>query len=113
MNTDIQVRSSSSDEVYTVNFKVENGMTSITCNCKAGQMKMLCKHRLNLLDGDVSAIVDESDKSVLPNVLGEIDQEKIANIFTELEEVEQEMYDLNIINKKLKKEVGIRFSDGF
>lgn len=109
----IEVKSSSSDEVYTVTFKIENDYTSINCNCKAGQMKTLCKHRLNLLGGETASLKDQSQKSNLINVLGLIDKTKISDLYMELNKVEDELKKLTSLRKKLRKEIGNKFSNGF
>lgn len=113
MEEHIKVKSSSSDEVYTVTFKVENSLTSINCDCKAGQVKTLCKHRLSLLDGDISSLVDESEVPILSRTLELIDKNKISDLYTELNQVENELKKLTALKTKLRKEIGFKFSNGF
>ena len=104
MKETIEIKSSSSDEVYTVTFMIENNLTSINCNCRAGQVKMLCKHRLSLLDGDISSLADESQIPILSKILELISKEKISDLYTELHQVENELKKLNSLKKKLRKE---------
>tara|TARA_R110001583_G_scaffold119903_1_gene271166 strand:+ start:977 stop:1318 length:342 start_codon:yes stop_codon:yes gene_type:complete len=113
MKETIEIKSSSSDEVYTVTFMIENNLTSINCNCRAGQVKMLCKHRLSLLDGDISSLADESQIPILSKTLELISKEKISDLYTELNQVESELKKLNSLKKKLRKEIGFKFSNGF
>jgi hypothetical protein len=113
MKETIEIKSSSSDEVYTVTFMIENNLTSINCNCRAGQVKMLCKHRLSLLDGDISSLADESQISILSKTLELISKEKISDLYTELNQIESELKKLNSLKKKLRKEIGFKFSNGF
>ncbi|MCL7755101.1 hypothetical protein [Polaribacter sp. Z022] len=113
MKETIEIKSSSSDEVYTVTFMIENNLTSINCNCRAGQVKMLCKHRLSLLDGDISSLADESQIPILSKTLELISNEKISDLYTELNQVESELKKLNSLKKKLRKEIGFKFSNGF
>lgn len=113
MITKINIKSSSSDEIYTVTFAIENNLISINCNCKAGLVKTLCKHRLSLLDGDVSAIIDKSDIKALTDVLDKIDKTKIVELNSELNKVEKEISTLDALRKKLRKEIGLKFSNGF
>lgn len=113
METNIKVGSSSSDDIYTVSFKIENGLISINCNCQAGLVKMLCKHRLNLLGGDISAMVDKTEESALIDILSKIDKTRISDLYIDLNKVELEIKKLDTERKKLKKEIGIKFSNGF
>jgi len=51
------------DEPYRVSFwRVGNDVKS-SCTCRAGKSGRACKHRLNLLDGDVTNIVSSSPDS--------------------------------------------------
>jgi hypothetical protein len=113
METNIKIGSSSSDEIYTVSFKVDNGLISINCNCQAGLVKMLCKHRLNLLGGDISSMVDKSEEAALTDILSKIDKTKISDLYTDLNKVELELKKLEAERKKLRKEIGLKFSNGF
>lgn len=57
----IKIKSSSTNEIYDVVFKIENNLISINCNCRAGLVKTLCKHRLSLIDGDYTAILNKDE----------------------------------------------------
>ena len=76
MEYKFNIKSSSSDEIYAVTFKFDKLIT-VNCTCQAGINKMLCKHRLNLIDGDITSLANQSDASVLPEVLNKIDKNKI------------------------------------
>ncbi len=69
MEKTIKVKSSSSIDVYNVTFKFEKGLASLTCNCKAGLIKQLCKHKINLLEGDLTDIYDKTDSAILSEIL--------------------------------------------
>lgn len=112
MEYSFDIKSSSSNEIYTVVFSISN-LISINCNCKAGLVKMLCKHRLNLLDGDITSLVNPKDSEHLSEVLNKIDKSRIANLYTNLNKIEAEIKSLDTIRKKLRKEIGQNFSDGF
>lgn len=112
MEQSVRIKSSSSGEIYTVTFKIDN-LISINCNCQAGLVKTLCKHRLSLLDGDTTSIVDEKDILILNEVLSKIDKAKVENLFAEFDKVEAEIKKLDALKKRLKKEIGLNFSNGF
>jgi len=113
METRIKVKSSSSDEIYNVVFKIENNLISINCNCQAGLVKTLCKHRLNLLAGDISAMAEKSEVMALTDILSKIDKSRISNLYTELDKVQQELKKLTSLKKQLSKGIGLKFSSGF
>jgi hypothetical protein len=106
------IKSSSSDEIYTVTFKFDKLIT-INCNCQAGLVKLLCKHRLNLMDGDITSLANPSDSSILPEVLNKIDKNKVSNLYNDLNAIETEIKTLEATRKKLRKEIGFKFSNGF
>lgn len=112
MEYKFRIKSSSSDEIYTVIFKFDK-LISINCNCQAGLVKMLCKHRLNLMDGDFTSLVDKSDASVLQQVLSKIDKTKVSALYSDLNAIEAELKTLEATRKKLRKEIGVKFSNGF
>ena len=74
---------------------------------------MLCKHCLSLLGGDISSLADESQIPILSKILELISKEKISDLYTELNQVESELKKLNSLKKKLRKEIGFKFSNGF
>lgn len=113
MNKTIQVKSSSSNEIYDVDFEISDNEIKINCNCKAGSLKMMCKHRLNLLDGDISSINRPSDVKILKEILSKIDRDKIDRLFTNLHTLEKEIKRLNREKSNLKKGIGFKFSNGF
>jgi len=61
MIKEFEVNNTAKDDTYIVTFKFEDDKTSINCTCQAGWSKMLCKHRLNLIDGDYSGLVNQSE----------------------------------------------------
>ena len=62
MEAIVKIKSSSSDEIYDVFLKNDNGMISLNCTCQAGKHRMICKHRTDLLDGNVSSLKFEKDE---------------------------------------------------
>jgi hypothetical protein len=113
MEKSIAIKSSSSEGIYNVVFKIDNDLISINCDCKAGIMKTLCKHRLDLINGDVSAILYEADISKLTDFLNLIEKSKISNLYLELNAIESEIKKLDTLRKKMRKEIGFKFSNGF
>ena len=96
----IKIKSSSSNEIYNVVFKIDNNLISINCNCKAGFVKILCRHRLSLIDGDYSAILNKGEVVLLNEIFNETNKSKIANLFAELNSVEKDIKKLDALKKK-------------
>jgi hypothetical protein len=112
MEYKFNIKSSSSDEIYTIIFKFDE-LISINCNCQAGLTKMLCKHRLNLMDGDITSLSNPSDEKTLSEVLSKIDKNKVSNLYNDLNSIEAEIKNLEATRKKLRKEIGFKFANGF
>lgn len=62
-----------SEPYYQVIFKNINGLISIKCDCRAGELTKLCKHKLTLIRGDVSALYNgelyDEDQSEMFNLM--------------------------------------------
>ena len=113
MKKTIKIKSTSSNEVYDVVFKTENNLISINCNCKAGLVKTICKHRMSLIEGDFTAISNENDIKTLNEIFNEIGKSKIVELFTEIDVIENEIKKLDHFKEKLRKEIGHKLSNGF
>ena len=62
MKIALLVKSSSMDGVsYEVVFKNNKGIITIKCNCRAGELTKLCKHKLALIRGDSSFLIDDNE----------------------------------------------------
>jgi hypothetical protein len=109
----IRIKSSSTEDIYDVVFKVENNLISINCNCPAGRVKTLCKHRLSLINGDLTDVAYQNSLALHKTIFNETDKLKITNLFKDLNQIEKEIKDLESIKKKLKKDIGLKFSNGF
>jgi len=109
----VKIKSSSSNETYDVTLKNVNGIISLKCTCQAGMYGMICKHRTDLLNGDISSLLNLSDGKVVEEFLNSIEKGKIENLFTELRDVEKEIEKLNKKKSQLKKEIANKMSEGF
>ncbi|MFV1851624.1 MAG: SWIM zinc finger family protein [Thalassospira sp.] len=78
----------SSDEPYTVRFeRPAPGNLNAYCTCPAGQNGQYCKHRVNLLNGEIKGIVsgNESDLTKLAEMVSGSDVEATYNHVLDLE----------------------------
>lgn len=109
----IRVKSSSTEEVYEVSFKVENNLISLNCNCQAGQFNTLCKHRLCLIERDYNDVLDKNEAVLLYDTIVKNNKSEIIESVIEVNRIEKEMKKLGALKSKMKKEIGIKFSNGF
>lgn len=65
-----QVAGSSGDE-YLIEARRDGSAFLMSCNCRAGAVGQLCKHRVALLDGDVTSLRSENidDVKALQNLI--------------------------------------------
>lgn len=54
----------SADEPYLVTFRRDGDNLTATCSCRAGELGQLCKHRVQLINGDVSDLVSDNEPEV-------------------------------------------------
>ncbi len=66
---------SSSDEPYAVDFIIQNKKMVVTCDCRAGEFGKLCKHKVELINGDKDRLFDINEQEKLEKL-----QLIIANI---------------------------------
>jgi hypothetical protein len=63
MDTKITFKvTSSSGEPYNIQFIFSDNQFTVFCNCQAGIFGKLCKHKIGLLDGDPSLLLDKTDR---------------------------------------------------
>ena len=109
----IRIKSSSTEEIYSVVFKIEDNLISINCNCQAGIMKTLCKHRLCLIERDYTDVLDKDEAILLYDTIVKNNKSKIIESVMEINRIEKEMKKLTTLKSKMKKEIGGKFSNGF
>ena len=59
---------SSGSEPYNVDFILEDGKMKVFCNCQAGTFRDWCKHKYELLVGDVKRLYDPEQIKELKQV---------------------------------------------
>ncbi|MCB1533252.1 MAG: hypothetical protein KDJ44_00675 [Rhodoblastus sp.] len=58
------VRSSSSDEIYSLLAKRTDRGVRFACSCPAGANGTYCKHRIGLIAGDIRKVVDPNENDI-------------------------------------------------
>lgn len=77
----------SASEPYKVTFKKDGGNLDAYCTCPAGENRMYCRHRLNILEGEREGIVspNAADVRVVASWLAGTDVEAAMKTVKELE----------------------------
>lgn len=95
----------SEGDVYRVSFaRGENGV-KVQCTCKAGVNGQFCRHRLALLAGDRSAMVDRGASSALDEALAWPEFVSIKAEIVKLQEVQEQIESLEKVKSSLKRMV--------
>jgi len=101
----MQVKGSSSDP-YELTFIKDGDSLTALCDCPAGTFGNLCKHRVAILDGDHSAVIDD-DGSKTGKVVEWLTGSDVEAALVEMREVEARADvpkpDLVAAKKKLAK----------
>jgi len=100
----------STPEPYTVQFEMDNSILTVKCDCPAGSIGQLCKHRLNLFAADASNIIG-NNQSQLNEALQWYTNSRISKEMLEMSILENEM---ETVKKKIsnKKKQIARMCDG-
>ncbi|HBR95236.1 MAG TPA: hypothetical protein DEA90_13835 [Opitutae bacterium] len=113
MKISIQAKSSSGDHSYTVDFIKEGELLSVFCNCPAGALGKLCKHKLQLLSGDNSMLHSDGDIEKLNELQAWVRASTFPNLQLKLSELESEIASLKLKIKKEKKNIEKKIKEGF
>lgn len=100
----VEVRGSEGD-VYRVSFLRGDGGVKVQCTCRAGLMGQFCRHRLALLAGDRSAMLDNGLGKVLDEALAWPEFVSIKTEIAKLQEVQGQIESLEKIKSSLKRVV--------
>lgn len=109
----IRIKSSSTEEIYNVTFKIESDLISLDCDCQAGTFNKLCKHRVSLIERNYDDVLDKNDAVLLYDTIVKMNKSEIIKSITEVNLIEKEVKKLNTKKEKLKKDINLKFSNGF
>ena len=102
MKIEILVKSSSSENYYTINISSKNNLLFAKCDCNAGQNFMLCKHLANFING-----VDKDNTEQFAKFIKTPEYEKLKNYILNYNESSKELSkQIEILKKeetKIKK----------
>jgi hypothetical protein len=84
---------------YKVVFKKNGPDLKASCSCRAGVNRLLCKHRLSILDGDKKAVVSENTNQVI-EVASWLAGSNVGDAISEVVALESEK---KLIEEKIKR----------
>lgn len=87
MNYEFLTKSSGSSP-YQVVFTHTNNKLGATCNCGAGIFGKLCKHKLALLQGDMSMLLDPASEVKLQELLAVVKQTTYPQLLADIRQAE-------------------------
>ena len=112
----LKARSSSRPEPYLVVFVWNNKTLSVSCDCPAGELGQLCKHKLALLQNDASMLYNPNQKDDLAKAFKWVQTTSFSSLLNELKETERQT-EQTIANAKkqlasVKQKVGRLIREG-
>lgn len=103
------VRSSDGTKLYSVIFTREGAVIRSQCNCKAGAMNQMCKHKEGLLQGEVSLLADIQETLKLREMQAWLAQSELIVLLNTLREAEDAAKEaqgrVKLLRKKLAKAI--------
>lgn len=91
MKKEFEIMSSDGVAVYVVSFELDSGKLHVYCNCHAGTWGKWCKHKAQLVLGDLSGLRNSAQSSDMLEILEWVKHSKIAQLVSEMQMAEDEM----------------------
>ena len=88
---------------YRIQFLRNGERLTITCSCAAGELGQVCKHRMNLIVGDVTALVGGDDPA---RVAGLIEGSNVERALGAVAEAQRTLDDAKRFLSRQKKVLG-------
>jgi hypothetical protein len=112
----LKARSSSRPEPYLVVFVWTSKTLSVSCDCRAGELGNICKHKLALLRNDSSILYDAAQSDDLRKAFTWVQSTSLPLLLKELEETERQTEKTIALAKKqlasIKQKVGRLLKEG-
>ena len=106
------VKSSDGITCYKVAFKNREGTISIKCDCRAGELAKLCRHKLALLRGDAAILYDNSQISEFFTIKEWIQASSYAQLILEHDRTEKALQEKQKELKKIKEFIEVAMRKG-
>lgn len=108
----LYAKSSDGISCYKVAFTNRNGIISIKCDCPAGELTKLCKHKLALIRGDLEILYDNSQDSEFIIIKEWIKASPFAQLILDHDSVENDIRKKQRELKKIKETIEIAMRKG-
>jgi len=107
MKKEFEVLSSDGVTTYVVEFSFESGKLHVYCGCPAGVLGKWCKHKMQLISGDVSGAINTSSVADLVEVQNWVRSSEFPRLLNAIKSAEEEMQlaktKMNNVKKALEK----------
>ena len=107
---DFQVVSQSTGEVYEIKLSRSGDNLTCTCTCPAGRKGTHCKHRLSILQGDITD-VESGDTDKLELISHMLDGTDVEMELKTLHDLEAQKLEIDKLIKARKKALGRALND--
>jgi uncharacterized Zn finger protein len=105
--------SSKADHFYFVTFTYENSLLKVFCDCPAGSYGKFCKHKWQLLAGNIEMLFDIDEKDKLDIVNKWSKERAYFDLYKKVNELEAESMRLKKQISNEKKKIERKFREGF
>jgi hypothetical protein len=108
----LYVKSSDGINYYEVAFKNREGIISIKCDCRAGELTKLCRHKLALIRGDAAILYDNSQISEFTTIKEWIRASSFTQLILEHDRIEEVLQEKQRELKKIKEVIEVAMRKG-
>lgn len=113
INISFLIKSSSNPEIsYKVVFNNKDGLINIKCDCPAGELTKLCKHKLNLIRGDDSALLYLNNPDDWCTVKKWINNSAFCKLIIEHDRAEEAVKEGQKVFKIIKEKIELAMRKG-
>lgn len=108
----LYAKSSDGINFYKVVFTNRDGIISIKCDCPAGELTKLCRHKLALIRGDESILYDSKQHQEFLTIEDWIKASSFIQLVVEHDAIEKEIQKKQRDLKKIKETLEIAMRRG-
>lgn len=83
------VRSSDGSKLYSVSFLRDGAGVRVRCDCKAGAIGQMCRHKEGLIKGDAGILANPSETSNLVEIVKWIARSDLGTLLNAIRETEE------------------------
>lgn len=106
------ISSEKSGSLYEVTMTIADGKLEISCDCPAGILGKICRHKTDLCEGNVSELVNELDENRLLLFIEAFNLSQGAIVMKSMQEKESQLEKLKAQIKNEKSQLGRMMAQG-